>query len=306
MFDDFDFSALDDPSFKEDAVREELIAPLLRRLGYLPTGRLKVVRSKALTHPFVMVGSKRYPASIIPDYTLLVDDEPLLVLDAKAPVEPIIKSHHVEQAFSYAIHPEVRCNTYGLCNGRDLVLYDLRRSAPIFRIAVADIDRRWEDVVRAFDPRALRIPEIRRFKFDFGLYVLKIGVPKGTSVTFPDSFLQGICKVSDDLFTASASMEVNGEDKYLVSFDFPAGVLEQILKPLPDEEVARIRTALRSQPFRVDLQGKVVVQLDGTMGDLTVGTYEEFVPVLVTQVISSRFDPTVVLTKPDDLEPGSD
>lgn len=72
---------------------------MLRRLGYLPTGRLKVVRSKALIHPFVMIGSKRYPVSIIPDDTLLFDYEPLLVFDAKAPGESIVKSRHVEQAF---------------------------------------------------------------------------------------------------------------------------------------------------------------------------------------------------------------
>jgi hypothetical protein len=302
MFEDFDFRVLDDPSFKEDAVREELIAPLLRRLGYLPSGRLKVVRSRALLHPFVMIGSKRYPINIIPDYTLLVDDEPLLVLDAKAPNEPIVKSHHVEQVFSYAIHPEVRCNTYSLCNGRDLVLYDVRRSGPIFRIPVADMDRRWAEVVRAFDPRTLRLPEIHNFKIDFGLYVLKVGVPTGASIAFTECFLQDLCKVNDDLLTASASMEVKGEDKYIVSFDFPAAVLEQILNPLPGEEVARIRSALRSQPFRVDLHGKVVVQLAGIVGELTQGPYEEFVPVVVTDVISSRFDPTVVLTDPEDLE----
>jgi len=66
MFEEFDFKVLDDPSFKEDGVREELIAPLLRRLGYLPTGRLKVVRSKPLVHPYVMIGSKRYPIHIPP------------------------------------------------------------------------------------------------------------------------------------------------------------------------------------------------------------------------------------------------
>lgn len=302
MFEDFDFSALDDPAFKEDAVREELVAPLLRRLGYSPTGRLKVVRSKALVHPFVMIGSKRYPVSIVPDYTLLVDDDPLLVLDAKRPCESIVKSHHVEQAFSYAIHPEVRCSTYGLCNGRDLVLYDVRRSGPIFKIALADTDKRWAEVVRAFDPMALRIPEIRHFKFDFGLYVLKLGIPTGAAITFPDCFLQDLCKINDDLFTASASMEVEGEDRYIVSFDFPPGVLEQILKPLPGDESARIRSALRSQPFRVDVDGKVVVQLAGAVGELTQGPYEEFVPLVVTDVISSRFDPSVVLTDPEEAE----
>jgi hypothetical protein len=38
MFTDFDFEILDDPDFKEDAVREELILPLIKRLGYSVTG----------------------------------------------------------------------------------------------------------------------------------------------------------------------------------------------------------------------------------------------------------------------------
>jgi len=72
MFSDFDFSALDSPAFKEDDVREEIIAPIIRRLGYRPTGSIQVQRSKALVHPFVMIGSKRHAVNIVPDYTLYI------------------------------------------------------------------------------------------------------------------------------------------------------------------------------------------------------------------------------------------
>jgi len=34
LFKDFDFDVLNSPGFKEDSVREEIIAPLLRALGY--------------------------------------------------------------------------------------------------------------------------------------------------------------------------------------------------------------------------------------------------------------------------------
>lgn len=59
LYDDFDFSVLDSSEFKEDAVREDLIAPLLRRLGYLANGLNRVQRSKTLVHPFVMIGPKK-------------------------------------------------------------------------------------------------------------------------------------------------------------------------------------------------------------------------------------------------------
>ena len=84
MLSDFDFSALDDPTFKEDAVREEIIAPILRRAGYRPTGPLRVQRSQPLKHPFVMIGSKKHPVSIVPDYTLFHEDRALMILDAKS------------------------------------------------------------------------------------------------------------------------------------------------------------------------------------------------------------------------------
>jgi len=66
MFDGFDFKVLDDPAFKEDAVREEIIAPILRRLGYQPSGRARIQRSKTLTHPFVRIGVRRHPVNIVP------------------------------------------------------------------------------------------------------------------------------------------------------------------------------------------------------------------------------------------------
>jgi len=128
---DFDFSVLDDPAFKEDSVREEVLAPILRTLGgYRPTGRFRIERSKNLRHPYVMLGAKRHPVNIVLDYTLLVDGKAALVLDAKAPSEAIVKSAHVEQVYSYAIHPDVRCERYGLCNGRELVVFVTQQWAP--------------------------------------------------------------------------------------------------------------------------------------------------------------------------------
>ena len=53
-----------------------------------------------------------------------------MILDAKRPSEEIVNSVHVEQAYSYAIHPEVRCKIYGLCNGRQLSLFHTERAEP--------------------------------------------------------------------------------------------------------------------------------------------------------------------------------
>lgn len=76
MFDEFDFNILNDPDFKEDAVREEIILPIIKGLGYTLSGNSKIVRSKSLIHPYVAIGSKQRKVSIIPDYVFYSDGKP--------------------------------------------------------------------------------------------------------------------------------------------------------------------------------------------------------------------------------------
>ncbi|MDQ3221288.1 MAG: hypothetical protein M3Q26_11195 [Acidobacteriota bacterium] len=70
LFADFDFNLLDSPDFKEDAVRDALIGPLLKAIGYSRGGENRITTSKKLRHPFVTTGSKEVPLTNFPDYCL--------------------------------------------------------------------------------------------------------------------------------------------------------------------------------------------------------------------------------------------
>ena len=98
MLKDFDFSLLDDPEFKEDSVREEIISPILKKLGYNSSKFPKITRSKSLSHPYVFIGSKKYDIKIIPDYLLTVDENNRWILDAKSPKENILQGKNPEQS----------------------------------------------------------------------------------------------------------------------------------------------------------------------------------------------------------------
>ncbi len=63
MFEHFDSQLFSDPNFKEDSVREVIIAPILSRLGYHSTGDQTVARSKSLVQPFIYVGTRRHPVT---------------------------------------------------------------------------------------------------------------------------------------------------------------------------------------------------------------------------------------------------
>lgn len=155
IFEDFDFKLLDDPDFKEDSVREELILPLLKALGYKAKGGNKIIRSKSLNHPFVKTGSKKRPVNSIPDYLLEINKTYKWVLDAKAPDEEIKTGEHREQCYFYAIHPDIHVKYYSLCNGREFILFQINLDKPLLYFHLSEINQNWQDLSNYLLPSSL-------------------------------------------------------------------------------------------------------------------------------------------------------
>jgi Type I restriction enzyme R protein N terminus (HSDR_N) len=113
-------------TLNETDVREEIIAPLLRKLGYRSGTRNNIIREQSLRYGRLSLGRKdpkkdpelRGKA----DYILEVDKRLRWVIEAKAP-DAVLNNDEVEQAWTYANHPEVRAIYFALCNGRTFVVY---------------------------------------------------------------------------------------------------------------------------------------------------------------------------------------
>ncbi len=151
----FDFAILDDPNTKEDTVREEIVAPIVKALGYKSSGNARIIRSKRLDHPYISLGSKTKKISIIPDYVAEVDGKCLFILDAKAPNENILTGSNVEQAYSYAIHPDIRARYYCLCNGKMLSLYEITSTKPLLSFLLRDISTHESLLLKYLSPNSL-------------------------------------------------------------------------------------------------------------------------------------------------------
>jgi 16S rRNA G966 N2-methylase RsmD len=157
LFGSIDFNKIqNDKDFKEDSVREEIIVPILRELGY---NRDNIVRSKSLKHPFLKVGSnKKKPITLIPDYSLKVAENYAWVLDAKSPSESVTDEGNIEQVYSYAAHPEIRSTYFALCNGLRFSLY--RREStnePILEFSLSDIEYKWKDLKLFLSPDSFQL-----------------------------------------------------------------------------------------------------------------------------------------------------
>lgn len=150
MFYNFDFSLLNSKWVKEDTVREELISPLLKALGYSISGNHRIIRSFALPHPYVYIGTKKNNIKIIPDYLLMIDDKHKWILDTKGPSENILSGKNVEQAYSYAIHPEIRASVYALCNGHQIAIFNINKTDPVLIFNLKDLSRNLNELKKYY------------------------------------------------------------------------------------------------------------------------------------------------------------
>lgn len=132
----FDFKILENEDFKEDSVREFIIAPLLKQLDFVlkdskqsqKNSKLEMVLSLRLTSPTILGSNEKITLTRFPDYVLYVDSKAHCVLDAKAPKIKITSQSKAErQAFYYAINPEIKAPFYALCNGLEFNLFETNK-----------------------------------------------------------------------------------------------------------------------------------------------------------------------------------
>ncbi|MCK4524565.1 type I restriction enzyme HsdR N-terminal domain-containing protein, partial [candidate division WOR-3 bacterium] len=154
LFFDFDFEILNDPDFEESSVREEIISPILKALNYRAFGRNRIIREKSVIHPFVQVGSKKRKLTNFPDYLLQIAGKYSWVLDAKNPNEEIKTGKNKEQTYFYAIHPEIRVEYYGLCNGKEFILFHISQDKPLLYFQISETNEYWNDIKKYLAPDA--------------------------------------------------------------------------------------------------------------------------------------------------------
>lgn len=286
VLDGFDHSSLDDPEFKEDSVREEIIAPLLKGLGYSASSPHKIIRSRRLVHPFVSIGSATKKISIVPDYLLEANGKLAWTLEAKAPNEEILNTKHVEQAYSYAIHSEIRVQYFALCNGRQFVLYHVSEASPILDFDLRLLANYWENLVKLVGPGNVLSYDFT-IKKDFGLHLKRLGFDEFESLIFPLMPVRFIGKVSDNHFMIGSGIEMPEGDTYVATFDFDATVMNQLQGKIPDKAMAILREPFDDRIHNLQFaDATYFVTVDSKVGDKLAENEDEiFLPLWINRII---------------------
>lgn len=284
--DGFEFDVLDDPDFKEDSVREEIIAPIIKAVGYGPTKPFKIIRSKPLEHPFVSIGSARKKITCIPDYLLEVNDRYAWILEAKGPNENILEGKHVEQAYSYAIHSEIRVPLFALCNGREFVLYHISKAQPILHFDLRLITQYLDNLKKYISPQNVLEADFKLAK-DFGLHLKRLGFHEFQSLIFPNVPIAFIAQLDPDLFTTASGVKTEENDSYVMSFDFGVEILKQLNGKIPEKSMQILVKREEGHRSCVQFQDGVYrVNVDCRVGEKLQENNEEiFLPFIINRII---------------------
>jgi hypothetical protein len=157
------FTPLPFERLNETDVREEVIAPLLRQLGYRAGSENDVIREQSLRYPKRSLGLKNPKTDPElrgkADYILEVGRRLRWVIEAKAP-EVLIDKNAIEQAWTYASHPEIRAIYFALSNGRTLTVFRTAHgpdSGAVLSLPYEEFDNRFQVIVNTLSPEALTL-----------------------------------------------------------------------------------------------------------------------------------------------------
>jgi len=151
---------LDFDTMNEADVREIIVRPLLHRLGYRHGTEANIRTEVSLRYEYAFLGRKKPGKDAVlrgrADYICEVISYGRWVVEVKAPNEPLDRET-VEQAHSYAAHPEISADYFLLANGRKFALYRTGRlDQPILVWAFADLERNMLSLHNVVGPDAIR------------------------------------------------------------------------------------------------------------------------------------------------------
>lgn len=249
LFDNIDFNNLPE-NYNEKDVREDIIAPLLKALGYSAFNEsICIVREPRLKHPFTRFGTKNIKINIFPDYLIKVNGKNAFILEAKSPEKNIKNGENVEQAYSYAINREVQANRFVLCNGREIIIFDVDKDEPLlyFQLGKSN-EENWKQLFELLSPAAFENPHIFNYKMDYGIWCMKNGIKQDCLQYFYNCYITGIFRLSESEFTILAI--VKRDEELQASFDFDISLFEDFIKQVPDNLQDKVRVSLKNSPFK--------------------------------------------------------
>lgn len=168
-----EFPVYEFDNLNETDIREEIIAPLLRYLGYRSGTSNNIIREQPLTYPQNALGRKKKNDPILrgrADYICDVQGQVRWVIEAKAPGAPLDNDAE-EQSWSYANHPEIRAVYFCLSNGKEMQIFQTNRgpeSPPVFQCKYEEMEVSLRIIHNILSPQSI-LRDHPKYEVDHGI-----------------------------------------------------------------------------------------------------------------------------------------
>jgi hypothetical protein len=155
-----DFPTFNFDAMSESDVREEIIAPLIRFLGYRTGTENDVIREQSLSYPRLSLGRQKNSDPLVrgrADYICVAGGIVRWAIEAKAP-GVAVDSVAEEQAWTYANHPEIRAVYFFLVNGHEFKLFQTNhgpQSPALFSCTYDELREKLTAVVNILAPASV-------------------------------------------------------------------------------------------------------------------------------------------------------
>jgi hypothetical protein len=284
--DGIDLSCINDPEYNESAVREDIIAPLIKALGYTSTGNNKLSRGRKLKHPFVYIGKQKKDIFLFPDYVMEIDGKCAWIVEAKSPRKNLYSKENMEQAYSYSIHSEVRATYYALCNGKRFILCHIFEYKPILDFSLGELPLYWDTLLKLLSPCNFEHNHTSKLAKDYGLHLKRLGFDCFHSLNFYDLPISTIAKLENNLYTISVGIAPDYQE-YCISFDFTHDVFLQIEGKIPQPVFEKLVPPLTGAIVQVDFVDQVYcIGVECYLSsDLQENEDELFLPLIIRRII---------------------
>ncbi|MBZ9730774.1 hypothetical protein LB467_13850 [Salegentibacter sp. JZCK2] len=227
----------------------------------------------------------------MPDYTFEIDGVNKWILDAKRPTEAIRSGKNVAQAYSYAVHQEIRSEIYCLCNGKEIAVFNVKHPKPILAFHIKDLKENWDDLEKILSPEFVQKPFLKGFKLDFGLFLAKTATDEIYYNPFPFPFeaIHFIGKLKDDEYSINGRFKFNYRGyehlEFAATFDFKEKEYQELLAILPKNIRKNLELNLSHHPFKYFNQNPEVFHFNiyATLGtQIYTNDNESYMPLIVS------------------------
>lgn len=159
------------PTYNEQKVRMQLINPIVKALGYADGENVYMELEERLSYPYTQVGrrsKKDVPIGFADYWAGVKGARGSFIIEAKAG-SVAIDQLAIEQAHSYAAHPQCSANYFMLCNGSELQIFETLsgpNAMPILAMNWREVSERFHEIQAVLSPES--IVENCKVEYDFG------------------------------------------------------------------------------------------------------------------------------------------